>query len=66
MDNKTEAFADFEANSKRSLETRIKYSFVKTFKPIMDEAKFRAFNTLLDYRTWCENNLPKWLGYSQN
>ena len=59
-------FAEFEASSKRSLETRLKYSFVKTFKPVMDESRFRSFNTLAEYKAWCEKCLPKWLGYSQN
>jgi hypothetical protein len=54
---------DFEAAARRTLEQRMKYAFIKTYKPVMDDAKFRAFNTMEEYRQWCENNLPRWLGY---
>ena len=56
---------DFEAASRRSLETRIRYSFIHTYKPVMDDARFRAFDTMEDYRRWCEENLPDWLGYGR-
>ena len=26
---------------------------------------FRAFATMADYRRWCEENLPDWLGYGR-
>jgi len=26
-------------------------------------ANYRSFETTEDYRTWCEENLPEWLGY---
>ena len=55
--------ADFEAADKRSLEQRMKYAFIKTYKPVMDDAKYRSFDTMEDYRRWCEQNLPEWLGY---
>jgi hypothetical protein len=54
---------DFEAAARRTLEQRMKYAFIKTYKPIMDDAKFRAFDTMEEYRRWCEENLPRWLGY---
>ena len=25
----------------------------------------RAFETMADYRTWCETQLPEWLGYGR-
>jgi hypothetical protein len=55
--------AEFEAAARRPLAQRWKYAFIKTYKPVMDDAPFRAFDTMEDYRQWCENNLPKWLGY---
>lgn len=55
--------AEFEAASKRTLEERMKYSFIKTYKPVMDDAPYRTFDTMEDYRQWCEANLPTWLGY---
>jgi hypothetical protein len=54
---------EFEAARRRSLEERWRYGFVKTYKPVMDDAPFRSFDTMEDYRRWCEENLPEWLGY---
>jgi hypothetical protein len=56
---------EFEAAARRPLETRFRYSFIKTYKPVMDDARFRAFDTTADYRRWCEENLPSWLGYGR-
>lgn len=58
-----EWLAEFEAAAKRSLEERFKYSFIKSYKPVMDDAPFRAWDTTTDYRRWCNENLPSWLGY---
>jgi len=55
--------ADFEAASRRPLRQRMRYAFIHTHKPVMDDAPFRAFDTTDDYRRWCEENLPDWLGY---
>jgi hypothetical protein len=57
--------AEFEAAARRPLPLRWKYAFIKTYKPVMDDARFRAFDTMEDYRRWCEQNLPKWLGYGR-
>ena len=57
--------AEFEAAAKRSLETRFRYAFIHTYKPVLDDAPFRAFETTADYRAWCEANLPDWLGYGR-
>ena len=55
--------ADFEAASRRSLRTRLRYAFVHTHKPVLDDASFRAFDTMAQYREWCAQELPDWLGY---
>ena len=60
-----EWLAEFEAASRRSLETRMRYAFISTYKPVLDDAPFRAFETTADYRRWCEENLPDWLGYGR-
>ena len=57
--------ADFEAAARRPLELRFKYAFIKTFKPVLDEPVNRAWDTMADYRQWCEENLPHWLGYGR-
>ncbi len=57
--------ADFEAAARRTLATRMRYAFIKTYKPVMDDAPFRAFATTADYRDWCDRHLPAWLGYGR-
>jgi hypothetical protein len=57
--------AEFEAAARRPLETRFRYAFIRTYKPVLDDAPFRAFDTTADYRRWCEDNLPDWLGYGR-
>jgi len=60
-----EWWADFEAAAARPLATRLRYAFVKTHKPVMDDEPFRAFETMEAYRRWCEARLPDWLGYGR-
>ena len=62
---RAEWLAEFEAAARRPLATRLKYAFIKTYKPVLDDAKFRAFDTMEDYRQWCEKELPSWLGYGR-
>jgi hypothetical protein len=57
--------AEFEAAARRPLKEQWKYAFIKTYKPVMDDARFRSFDTMADYRQWCEENLPSWLGYGR-
>jgi hypothetical protein len=57
--------AEFDAAARRPLKTRFKYAFIRTYKPVLDDAPFRAFDTTADYRAWCEANLPNWLGYGR-
>jgi hypothetical protein len=57
--------AEFEAAASRSLETRFRYAFIRTYEPVLDDAAFRTFDTMEDYRRWCEENLPDWLGYAR-
>ncbi len=55
--------AEFEAASRRPLAQRWRYAFIRTHKPVMDDARFRAFATMDEYRHWCESHLPRFLGY---
>jgi hypothetical protein len=55
--------AEFEAASRRPLKERLKYAFVKTYKPVLDDASYRSWETMEEYRRWCDENLPGWLGY---
>ena len=54
---------EFEAAARRPLSTRMRYAFIHTYKPVLDDEPFRAFDTMEEYRQWCEANLPEWLGY---
>lgn len=56
---------DFEAASRRPLKERMDYAFLHTYKPILDDEPFRSFDTTEQYRKWCEQNLPPWLGYGK-
>ena len=49
----------------RPLELRIKYGFYRTYKPVLDDAPWRSFDTMAEYRAWCESNLPEYLGYKK-
>ena len=60
-----EWLAEFEAAARRPLKQRFKYAFIKTYKPVMDDARSRSWETMEEYREWCEENLPEWLGYSR-
>ena len=56
---------EFEAASRRTLEQRMKYAFIRTYKPVLDDEPVRLFDTMEDYRRWCRENLPDWLGYGR-
>jgi hypothetical protein len=34
---------EFEAAARRPLEQRLRYAFIHTYKPVLDDAPFRAF-----------------------
>jgi hypothetical protein len=61
-----EWLADFEAAARRTLEERLRYAFIHTYKPVLDDAPYRSFDTMEQYRLWCEENLPSWLGYGRS
>jgi hypothetical protein len=54
---------EFAAAARRPLRQRFRYAFIRTYKPVLDDARFRAFSTTREYREWCQENLPSWLGY---
>lgn len=56
---------EFEGAARRDLPTRFRYAFIRTYRPVLDDAAYRAFDTMADYRRWCEENLPDWLGYGR-
>jgi hypothetical protein len=56
---------EFEAAARRPLEQRLRYAFIHTYKPVLDDAAYRSFETTGEYRQWCQQNLPDWLGYGR-
>jgi hypothetical protein len=54
---------EFDAAAKRPLRDRMRLSFIYTYKPVLDDAKFRSFDTMQEYREWCRKNLREYLGY---
>jgi hypothetical protein len=60
-----EQMAEFDAAARRPLAQRFRYSFVRTYKPVLDDAQYRSFDSMEEYRRWCEENLPDWLGYGR-
>ncbi len=56
---------EFEAAASRPLPLRLRYAFIHTYKPVLDDATYRSFNTLEEYRQWCKEKLPSWLGYAR-
>jgi len=61
----SEWLKDFEAARHRDLKTRMDYAFIHTYKPVLDDVPFRSFDTMEEYRRWCELKLPSWLGYGK-
>jgi hypothetical protein len=56
---------EFAAAAQRPLAVRLRYAFVRTYKPVLDDAPYRSFERMADYRQWCATELPSWLGYGR-
>ena len=49
----------------RPLALRVRYGFCRTYKPVLDDARWRTFDSMAEYRAWCEANLPEYLGFKR-
>jgi hypothetical protein len=60
---------DFRQQCERSLqhsvEVRMRYGFCYVYKPVLDDASWRSFDSTAAYRKWCIENLPEYLGYGE-
>ena len=56
--------AEFEAAARRPLSLRWRYAFIHTYKPVLDDVEYRSFDSNEEYRRWCNEYLPEWLGYA--
>lgn len=54
-----------ERSLERSVEERMRYGFCYVYKPVLDDAAWRSFNSTADYRKWCRENVPEYLGYGE-
>src|SRR5882762_3382599 len=52
-------------NLERTVEERMLYGFCYVYKPILDDVSWRSFNSTAEYRQWCRENLPVYLGYGE-
>ena len=66
MSTQSEWIEAFEAAARRTLEERLHYAFIRTYKPVLDDAPYRSFDTMAEYRRWCEDHLLSWLGYGRS
>ena len=48
---------------KLPVEERIRRGFRRAYRPVLDDAPSRSFNTMKEYREWCDKNLPEYLGF---
>ena len=55
---------EFEAAARRPLRQRVRYAFIPTYKPVLDDAAYPSFDTMEQYKQWCDT-LPDWLGYGR-
>lgn len=65
VDEKSMQRKEFEISLKRSVLERVRRGFIKTYRPVMDNAPYRIFSRMQDYKSWCEKKLPEWLGYGK-
>ena len=50
-------------NIGRPIDQHIRYGFCYVYKPVLDDADYRVFDTMEEYRLWCHEHLPSYLGY---
>ena len=61
-----EAFRDqCRRQMERPLALRVRYGFCRTHKPVLDDAAWRSFDSMAEYRAWCEAALPEYLGFKR-
>ena len=54
---------DFSDGLSRTVSERIELGFIPMQLPVMNEKRYRIFNSMREYRQWADRNSPKWLGY---
>ncbi len=66
---KDDGLDDFRRQCERSLQRsvaeRLRYGFCYVYKPVLDDALWRSFDSTAEYRKWGRDNLPAYLGYGE-
>jgi hypothetical protein len=50
---------------RRTVADRMRYGFNYVYQPVLDDAQWRSFDSMEEYRQWCRDNLPEYLGYGE-
>lgn len=51
------------AQLQRPMENWLRYGFYSGHRPVLDDEPYRSFETMAEYRQWCHDNLPRYLGF---
>jgi len=54
---------DFRDGLSRSVDERIRLGIIPLNLPVMNDAPYRVFESLDDYRAWADCEMPRYLGY---
>ena len=67
--NDAQAEAEFREQCRRQMDRPLacasSTASAAFHKPVLDDAPWRAFNTMAEYRAWCEEHLPDYLGFKR-
>ena len=63
-DERSVRAAEFMHALTRPVRERVERGWVHTYKPMIDDAPYRVFEAMSEYKAWCEQ-LPPWLGYGR-
>ncbi|MDI6736033.1 MAG: hypothetical protein QME42_07565 [bacterium] len=63
LNEKEELKLDYLDGLSRTIEERIELGFIPMKIPILDDAIYRIFNSMVEYQNWANENLHRWLGY---
>lgn len=54
---------DFLDGMSRAVEDRINLGLVIFHVPVIDDQPYRVFEKMVEYRSWLEREVPRYLGY---
>ncbi len=49
----------------RPVSARIRYGFLRNSDPVRDSNRNRSFNSMAEYRQFCEDSYPEYFGYAR-